>query len=319
MIKRTLKKNLLSSLIQIRAAEETIVDVYSHQKIRTPTHLSIGQEAVAVGICAALKNGDQIFTSHRCHAAYLAKGGHLQKFFSELCGRRTGANQGRAGSAHLSDSQLGIFTSPILGGMIPVAAGAAFSFCIDKKSCVAVCFFGDAAIEEGAFFETLNFAVVKKLPLFLACENNLYSTHTHIRQRQPSSSIMKRIQIPELLAQRIDGNDVERVYISACQAVEVCRRRRGPVFLEFLTYRFREHVGPLYDYDQGYRTKKEVETWQKKCPLIQYKKKLLKQSIVTQKQIELMERKARQKSQAAYAQALKDLWPDLKTLTRWTY
>src|SRR5206468_345814 len=143
----------------------------------TPTHLSIGQEAVAAGVCATLKNDDQVFAAHRCHAAYLAKGCSVDAFFAELCGRATGSNEGRGGSAHLADSKIGIYASPILGAMIPVAVGAALSFQMDRSQRIAIAFLGDGALEEGVFAESLNFAIIKELPVLFVCENNLYSTH----------------------------------------------------------------------------------------------------------------------------------------------
>ncbi len=306
-------------MVRIRQVEEIIVDVYAQKTMRTPTHLSIGQEAVAVGVCSVLKRSDQVFASHRCHAAYLAKGGNLDAFFAELCGRVVGSNQGRAGSAHLSDAKIGVFTSPILGGMIPVALGAALSFQMDKKRHVAVCFLGDATIEEGVFAESLNFALLKKLPVLFVCENNLYSTHTHIKDRQPSSEIFQRVKTPELKTQQVDGNDVEAVYAVAEKSIELCRKGQGPVFLECLTYRFREHVGPLYDYDKGYRTKKEVEDWQKKCPILKYKKKLMKERVVEHEELGVIEARYKKEALVSYEKALKSPWSDPKTLTDWVY
>jgi pyruvate dehydrogenase E1 component alpha subunit len=313
------QKTLLTSMMKIRQAEETVVDVYHEQTMKTPTHLSIGQEAVAVGVCSALKEDDQVFVSHRCHAVYLAKGGSLENFFSELCGRESGSNKGRAGSAHLSDPNVGVFTSPILGGMIPVAVGAALSFQMDKAKKIAVAFFGDAAIEEGVFAESVNFAVLKKLPVLFVCENNLYSTHTHIKDRQPPSAIFKRVRTPELGTRQVDGNDIEVVYLAAKEAIGHCRKGKGPFFLEFLTYRFREHVGPLYDYDKGYRTKKEVEAWQKQCPILRYKKKLIMKKVIAEKEIAFFEKQLKKEARSSYQKALTAAWPNPKTLTDWAY
>ncbi len=318
-ITAVLKKELLSTMIKIRTAEEKIVEVYPEQQMRTPTHLSIGQEAVATGVAAALNNDDQIFAGHRCHAAYLAKGGQLDAFFSELCGRSTGSNAGRGGSAHLADSKLGFYASPILGAMIPVAVGAGLSFKMDRSKRIAVTFFGDAALEEGVFSESLNFAVIKKLPVLFICENNLYSTHTHIKDRQPRSPIYKRVSIPELKASQCDGNDVEMVYKTAVTAVNACRGGNGPVFLEFLTYRYREHVGPLYDYDKGYRTKSEVERWQKRCPIKQYAQKLIRQNTVTKQEINNLQQQSIEQATQAYEKALKSPWPQPQSMLKQVY
>ncbi|MDD3374513.1 MAG: thiamine pyrophosphate-dependent dehydrogenase E1 component subunit alpha [Candidatus Omnitrophica bacterium] len=315
---QTTRKKLFLSMLKIRRVEEQVVSVYGQKQMRTPTHLSIGQEAVASGVCANLTKKDQVFASHRCHAAFLARGGSVDQFFLELCGRKNGVNQGRGGSAHLSDASKGFFSSPILGGMVPVATGAALSFKLNKTKNVAVVFSGDAGLEEGVFAESVNFALLKKLPIVFICENNLYSTNTHIRYRQPNSPIFKRVT--ELLKpKQINGNDVEKVYVDAKKAVDSCRRGKGPVFLECLTYRFREHVGPLYDYNIGYRTKKEVFDWEKRCPLSLYKRKILKLKIMSKKSVELTDKKIMNEAENSYAKALKGSWPTEKDLMTGVY
>src|SRR5208283_5272505 len=227
-----IKKQLLDLMLKIRMAEEKIVEVYAKERqMRTPTHLSIGQEAVAAALSLALQPEDQVFTGHRCHAAYLARGGDFQGFFDELAGRKTGICQGRAGSAHLTDPSVGIYASPILSAMIPVAVGAAMSFKMDSTPRVAVAVFGDAAIEEGVFAESINFAVTNTLPVLFICENNLYSTHTPLSVRQPPSAIYQRYSIPEMKAQRIDGNDVCLVYETLKEAVDHVRKGQGPLFI----------------------------------------------------------------------------------------
>jgi len=313
-----IKKNLFLSMLKIRRVEEQVVSVYGQKQMRTPTHLSIGQEAVAAGVCAALKKKDQVFASHRCHAAFLARGGSVDQFFLELCGRKGGVNQGRGGSAHLSDASIGFFSSPILGGMVPVATGAALSFKLNKKRNVAVVFSGDAGLEEGVFAESVNFALLKRLPVIFICENNLYSTNTHIRYRQPKFPIFKRVT-GLLKPQQINGNDVEKVYAAAKKAVDFCREGKGPIFLECLTYRFREHVGPLYDYDIGYRTKKEVLAWERKCPVTLGKKKILKERIMSAKAIELVDKKLIDGFEKSYKKALKGSWPTKKDLIKGVY
>ena len=314
-----LQKQLLIAMIRIRKAEETIAKVYPEKQMRTPTHLSIGQEAVAVGVCQVLRKGDQVFASHRCHAHYLARGGSYSAIFGELCGRITGCNKGRVGSAHLADCRIGLYASPILGSMIPIAVGAAFSFRMDDIKNIAVAFFGDAAIEEGVFFESLNFAVLHRLPVLFVCENNFYSTHSHIKTRQPPSAIYKRIGIPELQARQVDGNDVEKVYQTAHSAVQQCRSGKGPVFLEYLTYRIREHVGPFFDYDKGYRTKEEVESWMKKCPIDRLERKLIKKGIIDRTIVDLLSKEMEFEAQQAYEEALQSPWPDPATLFDHTY
>jgi pyruvate dehydrogenase E1 component alpha subunit len=315
-----IKKQLLDVMLKVRAVEEKIVEVYeSRQEMRTPTHLSIGQEAVAAALSAALQPQDQVFAGHRCHAAYLARGGDFQGFFDELCGRRTGVCHGRAGSAHLTDTSAGIYSSPILGAMIPVAVGAAMSFKMDKKPYVSAALFGDAAIEEGAFAESVNFAVTHKLPVLFVCENNLYSTHTPLSKRQPPSPIYKRMAQPDMPVAQVDGNDACLLYETFSQAVARVRDLQGPVFIECLTYRVREHVGPQFDYDRGYRTQQEVEGWMKRCPLALLSARLIDEKILTHSQVEAMKGNWKASSDAAYMAALKAPWPEESDLQTQVY
>jgi len=315
-----IKKQLLDLMLKIRTAEEKIVDVYAkEQQMRTPTHLSIGQEAVAAALSLALQPDDQVFVGHRCHAAYLAKGGDYQGFFDELCGKATGIAQGRAGSAHLTDPSVGIYASPILSAMIPVSVGAAMSFKMDKNKKVAVAVFGDAAIEEGVLAESINFAVTNKLPVLFLCENNLYSTHTPLSVRQPASAIYQRFSTPEMKSQQIDGNDASLVYEKIKYALESIRQLQGPQFIECLTYRVREHVGPLYDYDRGYRALEEVESWIKRCPIAFLTAQMIKENIFSAPQIQVMKDQWKSKADEAYAKALKALWPDVTSLEEHVY
>jgi len=315
-----IKIKLLDLMLKVRMAEEKIVEVYTKdQQMRTPTHLSIGQEAVAAALSLALQAQDQVFTGHRCHAAYLAKGGDFQGFFDELCGKKTGICQGRAGSAHLTDPSAGIYASPILSAMVPVAVGAAMSFKMDQNHKVAVAVFGDAAIEEGVFAESVNFAVTNALPVLFLCENNLYSTHTPLSVRQPASSISERVSIAEMPAQQIDGNDAFLVYEKLKIAIKHVRELKGPLFMECLTYRIREHVGPLFDYDRGYRSQEEVKAWMKRCPIAFLSEGLIKENVLTSTQVRGMRIDWKIKAHEAYANALKAPWPDAAKLEEHVY
>ncbi len=316
----SIKKQLLEIMIKIRSAEEKIVSVYAkEQMMRTPTHLSIGQEAVAAGLALSLTKEDQIFTGHRCHAAYLAKGGHFKAFFAELCGREDGISKGRAGSAHLTDPSVHIYSSPILGAMIPVAVGAALSFKMDNKTAIAVSIFGDATIEEGVFAESVNFAVTKKLPVLFLCENNLYSTHSPLSVRQPSSSITERLRTPEFKTRQIDGNDVEAVYEGLSKIIHEIKTNHMPQLVECMTYRVREHVGPLFDYDRGYRSKEEVDGWLARCPIKRFSEKLIKAKIMDQHDIDQCRAIWDKASDEAYQDALNSPWPKAETLLENVY
>lgn len=260
---------LLRAMMRIRRIEETLADRYPEREMRTPTHFSIGQEAVAVGVCEALERDDHVYSGHRCHAHYLAKGGDLLGMVAEIYGRVDGCCGGRGGSVHLNDPAVGmIASSAIMGETIAVAVGSALAFALDGLPRVAVTFFGDGCVEEGIFHETLNFAVVRQLPVIFVCENNFYSVQTPLHVRQPANvSIADRSRAYGLPAVQLDGNDVQAVHAQATDAVQRARRGDGPSLLECITYRWREHVGPLLDHDRGFRSKEEVEAWVARCPI----------------------------------------------------
>ncbi|MFF7652555.1 thiamine pyrophosphate-dependent dehydrogenase E1 component subunit alpha [Streptomyces sp. NPDC007983] len=266
----TQRRLLLRDMVRIRCVEEELADVYrDEQEMRTPVHFSIGQEATAVGVCAALRRVDVVYGGHRCHAQYLAKGGDLTAMVAELYGKQSGSAAGRGGSVHLTDRAAGFgASSAILGEMISVAVGAAWSFALRGESRVAATFFGDGASEEGVFHESLNFAALHRLPVVFVCENNQYSLSSPLPARQPpGTSISGRARAYGIPARRVDGNDVFAVSEAAQDAVRRCRRGDGPAFLELDTYRWREHVGPHWDYDVSGRPKSDVDSWVARCPI----------------------------------------------------
>src|ERR1700720_425294 len=179
---------LVRAMMRIRRTEETLAERYKEQEMRTPTHFSIGQEAIAVGVCVALNREDVVYSGHRCHAHYLAKGGDLVAMVAELYGKETGCARGRGGSVHLNDPAAGVIaSSAILGQTMAVAVGTALAFAMDGRDDVAVTFFGDGTVEEGIFHESLNFAVMRRAPVLFVCENNGLSTHTRLDVRQPAA------------------------------------------------------------------------------------------------------------------------------------
>lgn len=254
-------------MLGIRRAEEKLIELWNSEEIQSLMHLSTGQEAVAVGVCSALAERDLAFSTHRCHAHYLAKGGSLKKMYAELAGKIGGCAQGRGGSMHLFDLDAGVFLSvPLVGGSISIGVGTALSAKIKGLARVTVVFFGDGAVEEGVFWESLNFASVFKLPVLFVCENNLYATHSHILKRQPGIEIAKRIE-PWMPAVTIDGNNVSAIFAEAESMVSRIRNGHGPFFMEAMTYRWKEHWGPGEDWHLGYRSQEEGNYWKEKCPI----------------------------------------------------
>ncbi|MBS3113786.1 thiamine pyrophosphate-dependent dehydrogenase E1 component subunit alpha [Candidatus Woesearchaeota archaeon] len=277
-------------MVLIRKFEEKIIELYSEQEMRCPVHLCIGHEAIPAGVCENLNKGDVVFSNHRSHGHYIAKGGDIKRMLAEIYGKVTGCSKGRGGSMHLIDLSANFLAStPIVGGTIPLAAGAALASKMQNKSNVSVAFFGDAAVEEGTLHETLNFASLHKLPVLFVCENNLYSTQTHINERQPAREIVKVAEGHGIKAFRGDGNNAIEVYETAKNAIEHIKSGNGPVFLEFLTYRFREHCGPNEDVSLGYRTKEEILEWTKKDPIKKLGNKLLDDKIATNEELEKIE------------------------------
>lgn len=254
---------LFRSLYRIRRVEEEIARTYATDKIKSPVHLSIGQEAVSVGVCDVLRPDDVVFGTYRGHALYLAKGGDMSAMVAELYGKVTGCTRGKGGSMHLIDTECGVMgTSAVVGTTIANAAGYAYAMKLRRSDAVVVSFFGDGATEEGVFAETLNFAVLKKLPVLFVCENNGYAIHTAQSKRQGVPDICARARAFGMPAERLDGNDVFNLRERAEDAVAKLRAGEGPQFIEATTYRWREHVGPGQDYHLGFRDKSECERWE---------------------------------------------------------
>lgn len=251
------------SLYRIRRVEEEIAKVYPSDKIKSPVHLSIGQEAVAVGVCETLRPDDIVFITYRSHASYLAKGGDLKGMIAELYGKVTGCAKGKGGSMHLVDVSAGVMgASAVVGTTIANAVGYAYALKLKRKDAIVVSFFGDGGSDEGVFYESMNFAVLKKLPIIFVCENNGYAIHTHQRLRQGVPNICERAQAFGMPAERLENDDVLCIYERVGAAVKALRNgQAGPFFFECMTYRWKEHVGPNDDYQLGYRTKEEAEPW----------------------------------------------------------
>lgn len=270
---RELLKKLYFEMLRIRRVEEKLTEWCNSSLIKAPVHLSIGQEAVAVGVMAALKPQDKIVSTHRCHGHYLAKGGDLKKMMAEILGKATGCCKGKGGTMHLFDDSVGhVISAPLVAASISFAVGLALSFKMKGEDKIAVAFFGDGAVEEGIFWESINFASVHRLPVLFVCENNLYATHSHILSRQPSEEIFWRVKPHGVYTRRIaDANNILTVVEVAASMVDLVRKNQ-PCFIEACTYRLKEHWGVGEDWHLGYRSREEGEKWMAKCPFKQLQK-----------------------------------------------
>lgn len=285
-----ISKQLLFQMKRIRFVEQEIARRYPEGKMRCPTHLSVGQEAVAAAVGLALKQRDMVVSGHRAHAHYLGKGGNLKAMIAEIYGKASGCSHGKGGSMHLIDESVGFMGSTaIVGGTVPVGVGLGYGMKVTKSDQVSCVFHGDAAVETGAFFESVNFAVLKKLPVLFVCENNLYSVYSPLSVRQPEGrSIATLVAGFGMPTSSRDGNDAVKVYAEVFEAISEIRAGGGPRLVEFFTYRWLEHCGPSYDNYIGYRSESEFHEWQAKDPISRLQKAMLDNSIVTKRGLELM-------------------------------
>lgn len=265
-----MKQELYKSMLRIRMVEEEIASRYSEWKMRCPTHLSIGQEGVAAGIGMLLRDDDFVVSTHRSHAHYLGKGGDLKRMIAELYGKETGCSGGRGGSMHLIDESVGFKGSTaIVGNTMPIGVGLALSIQLNGGDQISCIYIGDGSTEEGVFYESVNFAAVRGLPVLFLCENNFYSVYSSLSVRQPKNrKIHKMVESLGIESHSGDGNNADDVCCLGKEAIDKIRQTGQPQFLEFSTYRWREHCGPNFDNDIGYRSVEEFEVWKKKDPLL---------------------------------------------------
>ena len=284
--KKTLRE-LYRVMLEIQKVELKIDELYHEDEMKTPVHLCLGQEAVAAGVCIHLNADDYVFSNHRGHGHYIAKGGDVKSMIAELYNRETGCSKGRGGSMHLIDTSVGILgTSSIVGGCVPIATGAALGSVLKKDNRVSVAFFGDAAVEGGVTYESINFAMLKKLPVVYVCENNFYSVCSHLSKRQANDDIYRRFEGLSIPGYQVDGNNVIEVYRVAKKAIDNARKGGGPSFIECRTYRVRDHHGTSSGVEIGYRTQEEVDEWAAKCPVRNFERFLVERNIMTAAEIE---------------------------------
>jgi pyruvate dehydrogenase E1 component alpha subunit len=278
--RRELNIALYKKIYLMRRAEKRIQDVYFSDVMKTPVHLSLGEEAIVAGVAGALSKYDQVYGTCRGHALYLARSEDLDSFYGELCGRSTGIARGKAGSMHISYPEAGfIASSAIVASIIPVALGAAFSVKYSKKPYVVAVFFGDGATEEGVFWESLNMAALHKLPLLFICEDNGLAIHAKIKDRQ-SYSIPEAAKSFGLHVHSDDTTDPEEIYHHTADALKNIKSTGIPSFLHLKYHRYLEHVGVNEDYNSAYRGEKhDYRHWYSKDPLLVQRRKLIEMSV----------------------------------------
>jgi pyruvate dehydrogenase E1 component alpha subunit len=307
----------LRKMYLIRRFEEGAEDSYMRGLIHGTMHLSIGQEASAVGACMALSDTDKITSTHRGHGHCIAKGADLGKMFAEFFGKETGYCRGRGGSMHIADVAKGnLGANGIVGGGLPIAVGAALSAKRLGTGAVTVCFFGDGANNEGAFHEALNMAAVWKLPVVFVCENNKYGMSTSTERSTAVKNIAERAAAYNMPGETVDGNDFSEVARAVDAAVLHARNGKGPSLVENVTYRWRGHSKS----DRNrYRTKEEIAEWQSKDPIRRMADLLIDHGILDKEALSALERDAVKTIEAAIAFAKDSPSPDATEATRYVY
>lgn len=312
--------HLYNSMLRIRRLEEEIERRYQQDQMKTPVHLVIGQEATAVGSCAALRTSDLAYCSHRTHGVYLAKGGNLRAMLCELHCRVNGCVASRGGSMHLIDKGVGMAgTSAIVGGAVPIAAGAALAAQMKGDDRVVIVFLGDAATEEGVTSETLNFSALKRLPLVFFCENNFYSVQSSLSTRQPPREIYRWAAAHLVPSVVVDGMNVLAVFEATRAAVERARSGGGPQFIEAPVYRLRAHGGAGDDSQTGYRDPAERDAWEKVCPIRLFGDYLGRRGLIDAQSVSVTERAIASEISEAFDFALSSPNPTEADLYRHVY
>lgn len=319
-MKRETVMAMLERMVVIRYTEQRIAERVEQKKIYTPCHLYVGQEAGAVGVCFALKDTDYVFSTHRSHGHFLAKGGNINELFGEIYCRETGCSGGRGGSMHLCDPSVGLLgSSSIVAGGLGIGLGPALKSKVLGEENISAIFHGDCVPEEGIWHESLNFAAVKKLPVLYICENNLYAASASLEDRRLYDNISEVAKAHGLHTEIVDGNDIFAVNKAAVEAVERIRSGEGPQFIETRTYRWLGHVGNRDDIDVGLRDAEELEKWKKRCPIKNLEDKLLSDAVCTKTELFRMHERIQKMVDTAENLAIAASKPKAETLLENVY
>ena len=309
--------SMYSKMVKIRRFEEKVGELYALGLIPGLAHSYIGQEAVAVGVCSALRKDDFILSCHRGHGHSIARGVPPKYILAELFGKETGVCKGIGGSMHSTYLETGVlFSTAIVGGNIPVGAGVGLAIKSKKEDKLVACFFGDGATNTGGFHEGINLAALWKLPVIFVCENNLYAVSTHVSRSVSAKNIADRGVAYNIPGKIVDGNDVIAVRESTTKAVERARKGKGPTLLECRTYRWLGHG--MYDRGYVYRTKDEVNEWIRKCPIERLKKKILEE-LATEVELNKVEKEVEAVLEESVKFAKESNYPSWELMTKILY
>jgi pyruvate dehydrogenase E1 component alpha subunit len=312
--------NLYRKIYLIRTVENLISKNYSKNNMRCPVHLSIGQEACAVGLICNLNVEDKLYSNHRCHAHYLAKNGDLDSMIAEIHGKKNGCIGGVGGSMHLQDLRVNMVASiPIVSSAIALALGSALNQKRKKSKNITVVFIGDAALEEGIFHECANFASLHNLPILFACENNLFSVYTNIYQRQKDTNLTKYAKTFGIKYSSVDGNKIDKVVTASIKAINYVKSGNGPFFIQMNTYRYLEHCGPAADDHLKYRDIKELNFWKKRDPLDYFRKYLIKNKKFNLRKLNEEDLKIDKIVEHSFKKAEKSSFPSFKDAKKFVY
>ena len=295
-------------LLEIRIFEEKVFELYAQNLVPGTIHLYAGEEAVAVGVCSNLRKDDYITSTHRGHGHCIAKGAQPKHIMAEILGKKTGYCKGKGGSMHIADFSVGMLgATAVVGAGLPIAMGAGLSIKLSGTDNVVACFFGDGASNQGTFHEAINMAAIWNLPVIFVCENNVYAMGTHRSRVMLIENIADRAQAYGISGVAVDGNDVLAVYEAAQKAVERARRGEGPTLIECKTYRHKGHsrIDPA-----KYRPKEEVEEWLRKDPIKRFREKLMQTEVLTETEIQQVEKDVLAEIDEAAKFALQSPFPD---------
>ncbi len=312
---------LYEKMLLIREVEEKIAEKYRENEMRCPTHLCIGQEAISSGVSLNLNKSDTVVSTHRSHGHYLGKGGNVEKMIAEIYGKSDGCSKGYGGSMHLIDLNVNFMGSTaIVGNSMPVGVGLAMSSKLENYKSISCIYFGEGCTEEGVFSESLNFAIVKNLPALFVCENNMYSVYSNLEARQPiNRKIYKMVKAMGIKTYHSNGNKILDVYNTANSAINYIKKFKKPAFVEFKTYRWREHCGPNYDNNIGYRKEEEFLYWKNKDPIRMFKNYLIKNQIFSKYFFDKLDNSMKNKVIEAFNFAENSKFPSRKNINKNIY